>query len=86
MAQCHRRSDGGVRERSNLDFGKEALHHDIGMMPNGNTLIISWIFGTAKKAPAHDWARQADRDRIVLDKVHGLKPDLAKCETEVVGC
>ncbi|MDO6729186.1 aryl-sulfate sulfotransferase [Marinovum sp. 2_MG-2023] len=79
--------DGRVLwEWSNLEFGKEALHHDVEMMPNGNILAISWDILTAEQARARGWAQQGARDRIVLDKIYELKPDLATGGTDVVWC
>lgn len=71
-------------EWTNLDFGSEALHHDIEIMPNGNILAISWHVVSAQDARAAGWQQQGTRDRIILDKVYELQPDLETGGTEIV--
>lgn len=69
--------DGSILwEWSNLEFDKEAFHHDIEVMPNGNILAISWHILTAAEAHAIGWRQQGKRERIVLDKIYEIKPDL----------
>ena len=65
-------------------MGAEALHHDIEMMPNGNILAISWLVLSAEYARRHGWVQQGDRERIVMDKIYEIKPDLETGETEIV--
>ncbi len=69
---------------SHLEFGHEAQHHDIEMMPNGNILFISWAMLTAEDAQKYGWRQQGELEYIVLDKVYEIKPDLATGATEVV--
>lgn len=64
--------------------GAECLHHDVEMMPNGNILAIAWVDVSAEQARAHGWRQQGDRDRIVLDKIIEIRPDLDTGGTEVV--
>lgn len=71
-------------EWSNIDTGNGALHHDIEVMPNGNILAISWHEVSAVDAQAEGWVPQGDRDRILLDKIIELKPDLENGTTQIV--
>lgn len=82
---CIMAQDGTVLwQWSNIAFGKEALHHDIEIMPNGNILAISWHIIGSDEAHTYGWVQQGDRERIVLDKIYELKPDLETGETEIV--
>lgn len=77
--------DGAVLWKwSNIDSGGEALHHDIEVMPNGHILAISWHILDTPTAQAVGWPQQGERDRILLDKIIELKPDLETGETQIV--
>ena len=67
-----------------FELGVEALHHDVEMMPNGNILAISWAVISAEKARALGWRQQGERERVVLDKIYEIRPDLANGDTEIV--
>ena len=69
--------DGTVLwEWTHFEPGAEALHHDVEIMPNGNILALSWAMIEAAEAVSFGWQRQQGHDRIVLDKVYELAPDL----------
>jgi len=77
--------DGTVKwEWDHLEFGVEALHHDIEMLPNGNILAICWHVISAETANSLGWAQQGLRQQIVLDKLYEIKPDLRTGEAEIV--
>ncbi len=77
--------DGTVLwEWSNIAFGREALHHDIEVMPNGNILVLSWHFAAIREGRMLGWIPQGTFDRVIFDKVLELKPDLAGGGTEIV--
>ena len=77
--------DGAVLwEWSNIEFGKEALHHDIEVMPNGNILVISWHFAGLSEARRLGWKRQGTLNRVIFDKVLELEPDLEGGGAEIV--
>lgn len=67
-----------------IEFGKECLHHDIELMPNGNILAISYVVVPVKEAYTFGWTQQRARETIVLDKIYELKPDLETGETDIV--
>ena len=67
-----------------FELGKEALHHDIEMMPNGNILVISWSMVPAEEARSLGWKQQGRRERIVFDKIYEVRPDLENGGAEIV--
>ena len=67
-----------------LEFGGEALHHDIEMMPNGNILAICWQPLDAQAARKTGWVQQGGRTRIILDKLYEIRPDFETGGTEIV--
>ena len=64
--------------------GKECLHHDLEMLPNGNLLGIAWVSVPADEANRRGWSQQGDRERIVLDKIIEIKPDYDNGGGEIV--
>lgn len=67
-----------------IEFGKECLHHDIELMPNGNILAICYVVVPVKEAYGLGWLHQRARETIVLDKIYELKPNLETGETDIV--
>lgn len=67
-----------------FDLGREAVHHDIEPMPNGNILAISYVIVPVEDAHAFGWRQQRTRKTIVLDKIYELKPNLETGATEIV--
>lgn len=67
-----------------FELGREALHHDIEVMPNGNILAISYVVMPVAEAHALGWRQQRQRETIVLDKIYELRPDIETGETEIV--
>lgn len=62
----------------------ECIHHDLEMMPNGNILAMAWVKMPTEVARRSGWAQQGDRERIFLDKIIEVKPDLDTGGAEVV--
>lgn len=71
-------------EWSCLEFGGEALHHDVEMMPNGNILALCWAPLDAEDARERGWIRQGGRKRIISDKLREIKPDFETGSAEIV--
>ncbi len=67
-----------------LEFGHEALHHDIEVMPNGNILAICYQIVPVAEALALGWTQQRARQTIVLDKIYEIRPNLKTGGAEIV--
>ena len=64
--------------------GKECLHHDIEMMPNGNVLAICYEIIGVEEAYQLGWRHQSARQTIVLDKIYEICPDPKTGSAEII--